>query len=167
MNRIEFKDLPSTDTPLNAETFNTLQDNIENAINEKQDAGDYVLKNEFNNIKGTILWKNSNTSSNFNSQTINLNLANYDVVEIYFSEGSSFKTEVGKIGNVYIIQDANGNFTGAPFVYLRRIQTRSSNIQFGDCLGQQTGQSGAWNTNNSRLKPLYIVGYNIGLNTGE
>ena len=157
MEKINFQD---NVTKANAETMTQFQDNIENAINEKQDAGDYALK-------GTILWKNSNTSSNFNSQTINLNLANYDVVEIYFSEGSFFKTEVGKIGNVYIIQDANGNFTGAPYVYLRRIQTTSTNIQFGDCLGQQTGQSGAWNTNNSRLKPLYIVGYNIGLNTGE
>ena len=147
-------------TKASAETMTQFQDNIENAINKKQNAGDYALK-------GTILWKNSNTSSNFNSQTINLNLANYDVVEIYFSEGSSFKTEVGKLGNVYIIQDANGNFTGAPYVYLRRIQTTTSNIQIGDCIGQQTGQSGAWSTNNARLKPLYIVGYNIGLNTGE
>ena len=34
MNRIDFKDLPDTSTPLNAETFNTLQNNIESAINE-------------------------------------------------------------------------------------------------------------------------------------
>ena len=147
-------------TKANAETMNQLQDNIEIAINEKQDAGNYALK-------GTVLWKNSDASSNFNAQTINIDLANYDVVEIYFSEGSSFKIEVGKQGNIYVLQDANGNFTGAPFVYLRRIQTTTSNIQFGDCLGQQTGQSSAWTTNNSRLKPLYIVGYNIGLNTGE
>lgn len=139
-------------TKANAETMTQFQDNIENAIN---------------NLKGTVLWKNSDTSSNFNTQTININLANYDVVEIYFTEGSSFKIEVGKQGNVCVIQDENGNFTGASYVYLRKIQTTYTNIQFGDCLGQQTGQSGAWNTNNSRLKPLYIVGYNIGLNTGE
>lgn len=33
MNKIEFKDLPNTDTPYNAKTFNTLQNNIEEAIN--------------------------------------------------------------------------------------------------------------------------------------
>lgn len=145
MKKINFQD---NITKANAETMNTFQDNIENAINS---------------LKGTVLWKNSDASSNFNAQTINIDLANYDVVEIYFSEGSSFKTEVGKQGYAYIIQDANGNFTGSPYVYLRKIQTTSTNIQFGDCLGQQTGQSGAWGTNNARLKPYYVVGYNVGL----
>lgn len=32
MNKIEFKDLPDTSTPYNAETFNLLQDNVEDAI---------------------------------------------------------------------------------------------------------------------------------------
>ena len=34
MNKIEFKDLPDTSTPYNAETFNLLQDNVEDAIDE-------------------------------------------------------------------------------------------------------------------------------------
>lgn len=33
MEKIPFKDLPDTSTPYNAETFNTLQNNVENAIN--------------------------------------------------------------------------------------------------------------------------------------
>lgn len=33
MKKIEFKDLPDTSTPLNAYTFNTMQNNIEIAIN--------------------------------------------------------------------------------------------------------------------------------------
>ena len=36
MKKINFQDLPSTDTPYNADTFNTLQNNIENAINDVQ-----------------------------------------------------------------------------------------------------------------------------------
>lgn len=35
MEKIPFKDLPDTSTPYNAETFNLLQDNVENAINDK------------------------------------------------------------------------------------------------------------------------------------
>ena len=42
MNKIEFKDLPSTDTPYNAETFKLLQDNIENAINGSK-VGDIIV----------------------------------------------------------------------------------------------------------------------------
>lgn len=34
MIKIEFKDLPDTSTPYNADTFNLLQDNVENGINE-------------------------------------------------------------------------------------------------------------------------------------
>ena len=42
MNKIEFKDLPDTSTPYNAETFNLLQDNVENAIDEVSDDIIYV-----------------------------------------------------------------------------------------------------------------------------
>lgn len=42
MNKIEFKDLPDTSTPYNAETFNLLQDNVENAINGSK-AGDIIV----------------------------------------------------------------------------------------------------------------------------
>lgn len=42
MNKIEFKDLPDTSTPYNAETFNLLQDNIENAINGSK-VGDIIV----------------------------------------------------------------------------------------------------------------------------
>lgn len=37
MTKIEFKNLPDTTTPLSASNLNTLQDNVEDAINEKQD----------------------------------------------------------------------------------------------------------------------------------
>lgn len=42
MNKIEFKDLPDTSTPYNAEIFNLLQDNIENAINGSK-VGDIIV----------------------------------------------------------------------------------------------------------------------------
>lgn len=35
MNKIDFKNLPDTSTPLSASNLNTLQDNVESAINEK------------------------------------------------------------------------------------------------------------------------------------
>ena len=38
MNKITFEDLPSTNTPINAENLNLMQDNIESAINENTNA---------------------------------------------------------------------------------------------------------------------------------
>lgn len=46
MEKINFKNLPDTSTPINAENFNQLQTNVENAINEV--AGiDYTSQCEF------------------------------------------------------------------------------------------------------------------------
>ena len=47
MEKINFKDLPSTETPINAENLNQMQDNIEDAIGEivgsgSNDYGSYV-----------------------------------------------------------------------------------------------------------------------------
>lgn len=72
MNKIEFKDLPDTSTPYNAETFNALQNNIENAINEVVESGsnangNYIkFSNGFmicsrkflQNVSNTNLWNN-------------------------------------------------------------------------------------------------------------
>lgn len=44
MEKIIFEDLPSTNTPLNAETLNQLQENIENALYYKN--GDTFLNND-------------------------------------------------------------------------------------------------------------------------
>ena len=53
MNKIEFKDLPDTSTPLNAETFNLLQDNVENAIDEVDNKLPSIVA--FNKITGLNL----------------------------------------------------------------------------------------------------------------
>ena len=61
MQKINFQDLPNTDTPYNANTFNTLQDNIEDAINEM------VTTQIYNNIfpigRGFIDFTNTDYSN--------------------------------------------------------------------------------------------------------
>ena len=57
MQKIEFKDLPSTDIPYNAETFNALQDNIENGINE------LVSSLEFKDYTSQCTFKNCTLKS--------------------------------------------------------------------------------------------------------
>ena len=42
MKKIPFKDLPSTDTPIDSANLNLLQDNVEDAINEVKDDIIYV-----------------------------------------------------------------------------------------------------------------------------
>lgn len=174
MEKINFENKPSTNSPINATNLNLLQDNVEDEFdnkignlsdldtNDKENLVNAI--NEVNNLsKGYLLWQNQSQSSNFESQTISLNIENYDVIEIIFNEGSSCRFRIGNTGYAYILQDANGNFTGSPYVYLRRIAVINTEIDFGDCRGQNTSQSGSWATNNARLKPYYIIGFKINL----
>lgn len=177
MEKINFENKPSTNTPINANNLNLLQDNIEdefdikdaeigdlNSLNTTDKSNLVNAINEVNGIaKGDLLWQNQNQSSNFNSQTIYLSISNYDLIEIIFNEGGNCRFRIGNTGYAYILQDANGNFTGSPYVYLRRIAVTNSGIEFGDCRGQNTSQSGTWATNNARLKPYYIIGFKINL----
>lgn len=57
MEKINFEDLPSTKTPYNAQTFNTLQNNIESAINEISKS----IKNELFPV-GSIYTSVNNTN---------------------------------------------------------------------------------------------------------
>jgi len=57
MEKIEFKDLPDTSTPLTAEIFNTLQDNVENAIDE--------TKKNIETEVDAIIESGSNESGNY------------------------------------------------------------------------------------------------------
>ena len=112
MTKITFKDLPDTTTPLSASNLNTLQDNVETAINSKQDeidsshkisadlvddtsttnkffSGDYDdLTNKPTILEPTVLYNNS-TGSN-TSAPLSDSAANYDYIEIYFKNNDGF-----------------------------------------------------------------------------
>ena len=55
MNKINFKNLPSTNTPLNAENLNAMQNNIENAINNILQSGTTNNVNYIKYIDGTLI----------------------------------------------------------------------------------------------------------------
>jgi len=62
MDKITFKDLPSTETPINAENLNLMQDNIESAVNENADEIE-GLKTDLDNLKNQkVLWRDAEGS---------------------------------------------------------------------------------------------------------
>lgn len=151
MQKINFKNKPSTDSPINADNLNLLQDNVEDAID--------LVDIKVDEIKPTALWENDNLSSNFEAQTIPLNLTNFDKIELIFTEGQNYQFNIGNNGYAYLFQDSNGNFTGSPYVYLRRIAVTTTGLEIGDCIGQNTPEYGSWSINNTRLKLKKIIGY--------
>ncbi len=142
-------------TPLSASNLNQLQTNLYDYIDEK-----------IGNLKGDILWTNTNPTSDFASQDIILNtVQNYDIIGIWVyrnisnEELQEFRIKNGKgadmlfgelYQNVLYIQGRNAHFTS------------STTLTFGN--GFLHATSGNTTTNdNTRGIPAYIVGYKIGL----
>lgn len=65
MNKINFENLPSTNTPINATNMNLLQDNVEDGIND---------------IKAQVLYYD-NTAS-YLSATLTDDITNYDIITV-------------------------------------------------------------------------------------
>lgn len=88
MNKIEFKDLPSIDTPYNAETFNALQDNIENAINEvNYKGGELIAYGIITSTRSTNLTKDEPKAfSDLSSRTSEIYNMNEEVLQ--YSSGA-------------------------------------------------------------------------------
>lgn len=74
MNKINFENLPSTNTPISAENLNLMQDNIESEIIEQEQILD-------EKIEGTVLFEvaNGDNGSNF---SLNDTISNYKEVKI-------------------------------------------------------------------------------------
>ena len=80
MQKIEFKDLPSTDTPINSENLNLLQTNVESAIN------------------GVVLYDND--GNNYGEISLNDNVDNYNYLEVFGHEvgGRKIYNKIAKQG---------------------------------------------------------------------
>lgn len=151
MEKINFEDLPSTDTPIDSANLNLLQTNIENAIN--------VVNQK---LTGTVLWTNNDDTTVFANQTISINLNNYAFYQIYYkitnSDNFYAKTELIKKGHSTIL---NSNFNDGG---LLRIATRKFNFQSNGnmsvSIGEYSTPTGNLTTNNGYLIPVEIIGYN-------
>lgn len=100
MNKINFENLPSTNTPLSAENLNLLQDNVEDAIdNVSIELDDEVstsstngvenqaITNYVNSLKPIELYYNASGSND--EITLSDSSANYDYIDIFFRQQDS------------------------------------------------------------------------------
>lgn len=129
------------------------------------------LCDNFIGLKGTVLWENTGSFTNFTGQDINISsLANFLYIEIvYWTEtvvpNWSYLETTGKIpisaGHQYFIGGyvPTSAYDGAPQWFGRNyiISNDKKKITFGSgCNRDNNG----WNTRNSAAVPLFIVGYN-------
>ena len=101
-------------------------------------------------INGTILWTNLNPTSNFASQTINLNSSDYDILELIYMEfNSTNETGSVKIKKGYSTRLTTSLSSGTTYT---RAFTYVSDTSYS--IGNTTNGG-----NNSNLYPLYVIGY--------
>lgn len=143
MQKINFQDLPNTDTPYNANTFNTMQNNIEEAIV---------------NGGGTLFYTNSTPNASFNFRTIGKDTSKYNVFEIYLRDGLIYRFY--KTGKETYMTYANLDNNR---VYTRKITIDLDfGMSFGSCNYYDLTNS-TKDIDDNVLVPLYIVGYKTNL----
>ena len=164
-----WENLPSTNTPLNADRLNHMEDGIYEAStgtsievhNEySTSTTEPYSANYVNTLNGEILWANPNPSTNFASQTITLNSGDYDFYEVIFRQSASIDRAFnsGKLLKGY---GTLLNYHSAQAHYRLINYTTDTSLFVGD--GVELLQYDSTTINNAQCVPLYIIGYKTGL----
>jgi len=137
--------------------------NIFNQSQENAYSCDYVngikdtIDTSINNVKGQVLWTNSNPASDFIAQDINLSSSNYDVLEIFFYSSTSQTNSSSirlrnKKNTILRWWDASRSK-----MYERGITyVNDTKLTIGECSMYNVG------TSNNIIIPHKIIGYKTG-----
>lgn len=151
-------DTTMSDTSTNAIANSTVKNYVDTKIND-------VNSNMPDG--GKILWANPNPTYSFASQTITLNSDDYDLLEIYYNQGTnntkcySVKVLKGYGFDMLVMTNFNEGVSQTAGARLR-IATYVSDTSYSIGSGMERnnlGQSVAPTINNNGAIPLYIIGY--------
>jgi hypothetical protein len=112
------------------------------------------IDEDFEGLKGKILWTNPNPNSEFSPQSIEVNLDGLDAYEIMAYQNLDNKNRLITTGKIAKGYGSVLNYTVSN--RYRAFNYTDNKITFQD------GNSGG-NVDNKQLIPLYVVGYNTGL----
>ena len=113
-------------------------------------------------ISKKLLWQNASPESTFANQTVDMNLSEYDFVDIFYIEnrGGTYehheRIRVGKNGAL----DAESGIkatTASTFHVVRNVTTTTNGVQFGPGGYKYTGSS-AYTENNNYSVPTAVYG---------
>ena len=130
-------------TDLNKDTFNGMQDNVEEACN------------------GVAIWKNNNPSNEFSPQALDLDLSDYDMVKIWCRHSRNDITSVDFNiikGHSRLMQFADYDLALAT----RLVTISDSSIIFEKGQYFRRNDTDAEEAN-GRIVPIYIIAYKTGL----
>jgi hypothetical protein len=185
-NKTNWENSPSTNTPINSNNLNKIEDGIYNNSLKTEQIGSLSNlettnktslvgainenKENIDNIKGKILWTNSNPSTSFADQDVSLTSDDYDLLEIFFNQGTtntacwSARAIKGYGTQLIVTTNLNEGFAQTTGTRLRVVNYISdTTLHIGNCLTRDGAGSVTPTVNNTGLIPMYIVGYKTGL----
>ena len=118
MEKINFKDLPSTETPIDSTNLNNLQDNVENAINEvNYKGGELIAYGIITSTASTTLTKDEPTAfAGFSSRISDIYNMNEEVLQYSSGAFSIVKPSIVSLIEVTtVISGSSSTATGVLF----------------------------------------------------
>jgi len=152
-------------TPLSAEVLNQMQDNIENAIEEKQANIEEQGRILTEKIIGTVLYEDKEGTTE--TVTLNDSVANYDYIEIFFRTSTNYKSvkiyEPNNKGSILDFVDFI-NTEGSNFLYFytKKVQIVNNSISRTRYKTYRFKDSTTWSPHGSDTDSINItrvVGY--------
>lgn len=116
---------------------------------------------EVANITGQILWTNSNPTSDFNGQNIQLQTTDFDMVQIIYYAANNV-TRYQSTGFIPVGESVLSTMMNAKS-YIRPFRIIDNILTFDDCRTYNSYNSLDMTINNAALIPIYIIGYKTGL----
>ena len=149
---ITFENLPSTNTPINAE-------NLNNNFNEL-DSGISALDTKIDTYNQVTLWTNPSPTSSFAGQQITLNdsLENYNYIEVLYKRSAN-STQYGVSGRIPKGYDFQVNMSSNYFYWRTVAINSNTKITFGDCRYFTSYGLNPDSTQNSTMIPYKVFGY--------
>ena len=174
----------TTDVPLSANQGKALKDIVDTKANASDVYNKTNIDSMLENINGKVLWVNSNPNLGFSAQTVELDLDDYDEIEVLLLDNQYalmsrklYKFNYSGTSRLSYNQDAyvHGDWDSTSHIVsinatVRRIDWVASGIKFYDALtyhlqsaNDGSNTLGITMSSPTYLNPYAIIGRNIGL----
>ena len=115
---------------------------------------------EIGALQSKLVWRNASPGSSFSPQTIPLELAEGDWLEITYkaaTNGTVHTTERVRVGeNILLIANANATSSSPVSIYTRRANTTAAGVEFEKGTSRTITDGDTFGADNAKVIPLYI-----------
>lgn len=146
----------------NDTTINQTDDDIQVNFSTTRSQQINEIESNITNISGTVLWENSDTTSDFGEQSINLSSGDYDILEVFYYDykNTTSMKSVRALKGENIRLDAIFFYSNIMYFSTRTL-SYTNNTQLNADAGKQAGSNavGTISAAPAQCIPVKIIGY--------